>query len=319
MDVSIQCSDSSCSTISLSQIPIDSDLSNAKLLRLCLKASEHNLDALMLYYDELASIVSPRNKSMSYGLNFKFVKWLYDQILSNVQDTFVVVECPQTVQQIEMEYYFNINTPNDEEEVNTDALNIGMNIGGIVFGRVNAPTMTSIQLMCPLFNALSSLTYRRYNTSLETISALLGCSLVLPKGFSDEEKFLEEHGRHAIDIYFHVANWFRCVISSFATQGARSLKKKVLQRINQLIEVEASIKYLLQKGDPSYEPPATTYQTRDDFMFLKPIGVPKRGRKPVASDDEDGDEDEAGPSKKKQRSKRRHCHLMLSLSLMRNL
>lgn len=309
-DDSIQLSNESTSTISLSQIPIKSDFNNAKLLRLALKAAEENIDALMLFYDEFSVIFSARNKSMSYSLNTKFATWLHGEIVSNFLNTFVVDERPEKGQEIEMDYFFKINMPSDDESINPEAIKIGMNIGPLVLKNVSADTAVSasIQLMCPMFNALATMTYRRDKTSLEGINALLGCALVLPKNFYDEAKFLQEHGGLAIEMYFHVANWFRCVISAFVSQCDRSLRKKVLQRINQLINIEASIKFLLQKG--SYDPPSTTFQVREDFQFLKPVGVAKRARKNAVSDDDNEEDDpknldKPGPSKKIRRAKKK--------------
>ncbi|XP_063706564.1 Fanconi anemia group D2 protein homolog isoform X2 [Culicoides brevitarsis] len=303
-DESLQMSHDSNSTISLSQIPNDADLSNARLIKLTLKSSEQMIDALMLFHDELATIFSPRNKSPSFGVNYKFVKWLTDQILNTFQEGFVVTGCPESVGETEVDYFFNINDVNDEgDTINEDALDIGVNIAGVLLNRSDSSSATTaIQLMCPNFTALAAITYRRYNTSLETINALLGCSLVLPKNFNDEEKFLEEHQIMAIDMYFHVANWFRCVISAFITQNSEATKRKVLKRINQLIEIEASIKYLLQKVDPGYEAPPTTFQLRDDFAFAKPFGLPKR--KKDESDDEEDEENPENPENSKKKSKK---------------
>uniref|UniRef100_A0A336LSA1 CSON002518 protein n=1 Tax=Culicoides sonorensis TaxID=179676 RepID=A0A336LSA1_CULSO len=308
-------SNDSSSTISLSQIPIDGDLNNGKLLRNALKASQRSLDALMLYYDELGSIVSSRNKDMEYKINAKFQAWLHDQILTSVQNTFVVDEVPPADPDLSepLDYLFNINTTtdNDSEEINTDAISIGINIAGIIL-KATASTLatSSIQLLCPMFNALAMMTYRRYNAQLEAINALLGCALLLPRSFTDEDKLVETYANVALDMYFHVANWFRCVISAFASQRDRSMRKKVLKRINQLIEIEASVKYLLQKCDANYDPPQTTYQIREDFKFIKPIGVAKRARKNGSESDSDenpdeNDDEQPGPSKKKRKSKKK--------------
>lgn len=124
----------------------------------------------------------------------------------------------------------------------------------------------------------------RYEGSLEIINALLGCSIILPKFFDDDNgdaifmDYDEEMQKKILDIYFHCANWIRETVSSFATQREPMIRHKVLQRLADLINIEAKIKQLLLKAPPEYTPPQCEFIAGQNPSTLST----KSGHKPRA-------------------------------------
>jgi len=82
----------------------------------------------------------------------------------------------------------------------------------------------SIYVLAPLFNCVRVLYKHRHHDSLEGINALLGCAIVLPSFFEDDnylavfDNFEAEQQKDVLSIYFHTVNWMRVSISAFASQ-----------------------------------------------------------------------------------------------------
>ena len=124
---------------------------------------------------------------------------------------------------------------------------------------------SSIIVLSPLFNLVRVLHMLRYEGSLEIINALLGCAIVLPKFFDDENidqiffDYDKEMQKKILDIYFHCANWMRETVSTFATQREPMIRQKVLQRLADLISIESKIRQLLLKAPSDYAPPQSEF------------------------------------------------------------
>lgn len=107
----------------------------------------------------------------------------------------------------------------------------------------------------------------RYEGSLEIINALLGCAIILPSFFDDENvdaiffDYDEEKQKKILDIYFHCVNWIRETVSSFATQREPMIRQKVLQRLADLISIEDRIRQLMLKAPSDYIPPQCEFIT----------------------------------------------------------
>lgn len=106
---------------------------------------------------------------------------------------------------------------------------------------------------------------QRYDGSLEVINALLGCAIVLPKEFDHLQKgsfscdYNDKMQKALLDIYFHSANWLRVVISSFITQREQIIRRKILQRLAELVTIENKIRDFLNEAPDSYQPPQAQF------------------------------------------------------------
>lgn len=125
--------------------------------------------------------------------------------------------------------------------------------------------------------------HKKSNT-LQPVSAILGCSIILPKIInSDEEdlnifnEFDEQQSKQIMDIYFHMANWFREIISAFATETVK-VREKLLLRLSELIKIEEKISELLILAPREYYPPVCQFLINspcsDVGKFKKP-NLPK--------------------------------------------
>lgn len=108
----------------------------------------------------------------------------------------------------------------------------------------------SIYVLAPLFNYVRVLYKHRHQDSLESINALLGCAIVLPSFFEDDnyvsvfENFEAEQQKDILSIYFHTVNWMRVSISAFASQRDPPTRRRVLSRLGELIRIEQRMKPL---------------------------------------------------------------------------
>ena len=151
---------------------------------------------------------------------------------------------------------------------------------------------SSIIVLSPLFNLVRVLHMLRYEGSLEIINALLGCAIVLPTFFDDENidqiffDYDKEIQKKILDIYFHCANWLRETVSSFATQREPMIRQKVLQRLADLISIESKIRQLLSKAPSDYAPPQSEFVTgilpsSKQANKTRSVGGASSGHKPL--------------------------------------
>lgn len=106
---------------------------------------------------------------------------------------------------------------------------------------------------------------QRYDGCLEVINALLGCSIVLPKTFDHLQKenfscdYNDKMKKDLLDIYFYCANWIRMVISTFITQREEIIRRKILQRLTDLVTIEKKIRDFLMEAPDNYQPPQAQF------------------------------------------------------------
>lgn len=268
---------------SVDEIPDGVGRTSAKLIELILTSTSNCVESLSLCFDELASIFS--NK-ISYvpkrqpHLDRNFHSWICDTITNDFQTYFVDEMIPSS--ELDLGYQYCINTPEENSETTVIAINIGATAL-----QKNSSACSSIQILPSLFNLLRVLHFRRYDGSLESINAVLGCSIILPTTILMGEhsncdifdEFDDVKSRQLMDMHYYTANWFREVISAFANQNDEVIRKKVLQRLSQLIELEETIRGLLKKAPSDYSPPQCQFN-KSDFIgsggskFKKPAAVP---------------------------------------------
>lgn len=98
-----------------------------------LSATRNSPESLGLCFDELAAVLSHRNRNHRKKLtvNKSFEIWVSDFIVQNFQDLFVVDELPNI--DVECEYQYSLNSSEDNNTHSEDIEHIGVNIAGLTF------------------------------------------------------------------------------------------------------------------------------------------------------------------------------------------
>ncbi|XP_044262962.1 Fanconi anemia group D2 protein [Tribolium madens] len=192
----------------------------AALLELANTSTAGSPDLVGLYYDQLAAMIVK-----SENLDKHFLAWLHENVTLDFQDVFITETTNSIIDDLEVSRQYNLNT---DEEMEAP---ISVNIAELTL----KPDKHSIVVLAPHFRLLRLLHYKQQNGNLESIDALLGCGVILPKS---EQKDSLEQFRKTSDCLFHCINWFREVISGFVLQKSEKLRRKVLQRIDHLTELE---------------------------------------------------------------------------------
>lgn len=118
-----------------------------------------------------------------------------------------------------------------------------------------------------MFNLMRILVSRRFNGSLEMINAVLGSGVVLPSvALSDSsidlfDHFDDENAKKIVDIYFYTVNVWRESVSAYVSQNDPIMRRKVLKRLTQLIDMEQKIKVILLTVPDDYVPPTCIFLT----------------------------------------------------------
>lgn len=183
---------------------------------------------------------------------------------------------------MELERIYCINNEEEASEVE-GVIDIAINIAGLT---IKPKSIANVTILPSCFNLLRILMHKKSDT-LDPVSAVLGCAIILPKIIiSDEQlnifnEFDEQQSKQIMDVYFHTANWFREIISAFATESV-DLREKLLLRLSELIKIEEKISELLIMAPPEYYPPVCQFLINspcsDVGKFKKPI-VPKAAAK----------------------------------------
>ncbi|XP_017017550.1 Fanconi anemia group D2 protein homolog [Drosophila kikkawai] len=248
----------------------------------------NSAESLALFYEELATVLSQRHDGTSTcGPDHQFIAWACELITFRFQNSFVTEDLAETVKGIRLEYQLNINELDDTNvHTDTEVLSIGINISKLVL-LPKAKACDSIYVLAPLFNCVRALNNHRHHYSLEQINALLGCAIVLPAFFEDDnylaifDNFGDEQQNDILSIYFHTVNWMRVTISAFAAQRDPATRRRVLARLGELIRIEQRIKPLLARAPTDFVAPP--YQFLTNLKVQKRPGAPKAAAKANAS------------------------------------
>ncbi|XP_017074591.2 Fanconi anemia group D2 protein [Drosophila eugracilis] len=232
----------------------------------------NSAESLSLFYEELATVFNQRNEIASVcDLDNHFIAWLCDLVTFRFQTSFVTEDVPETIKGIKLEYQLNINELDDTNaNTESDVLSIGINISKLVLAP-KSKACDSIFVLAPLFNCVRVLYKHRHQDSLENINALLGCAIVLPSFFENDnylavfDNFEAEQQKDILSIYFHTVNWMRVSISAFASQRDPGTRRRVLSRLGELIRIEQRIKPLLAKAPMDFVAPPYQFLTNTKY------------------------------------------------------
>ncbi|XP_050081321.1 Fanconi anemia group D2 protein homolog [Anopheles maculipalpis] len=270
----------------VSDIPSVSGRNLANLVSTLFLSTNQSPDLLAICYDELASMLAQSRPRTAPAWEKTFIIWLSDTITMDFQGTFLVEnDTPLPSWDatgpagILLARKLCINDT-DEEAVNTEAASIAVNVGGGVLVH-GGNRHTAISYLAPIFRLMRTLHFIRYGGVLESINALLGCTLVVPEfyGVNEEEErrfsidvYEEGSCTLLLDIYFYLSNWFRECVSAFVGQEDAGMRRKVLQRLHELVTLEHRLGRMLERmiADSEYIPPLAS-----DFMD-PPIAASKK-------------------------------------------
>ncbi|XP_036674528.2 Fanconi anemia group D2 protein homolog [Drosophila suzukii] len=246
----------------------------------------NSVESLALFYEELAMVFNQRNDGTSAcDLDYRFIAWACDVVTFRFQASFVTEDVQETIKGIKLEYQMNINELDDTNaNTESDVLNIGINISKLVLSP-KAKACESIYVLAPLFNCVRVLYKHRHHDSLEGINALLGCAIVLPSFFEDNnylavfDNFEAEQQKDVLSIYFHTVNWMRVSISAFASQRDPATRRRVLSRLGELIRIEQRIKPLLARAPTDFVAPPYQFLTNAKHTVMN---QKRQGAKPAA-------------------------------------
>lgn len=219
----------------------------AVLLEMATTSASGCSDLVGLLYDQIASIVFK-----SDNLDKNFLTWLHETVTLDFQNAFITETTTESIDDLELGRLYNLNT---EEEMDAP---ISVNIAELTL----KPEKNSITVLAPHFRLLRLLHYKQQNGDLESIDALLGCGVILPK-IEQKDSVGIEHLKQMSDCIFHCINWFREIISGFVLQKNEKLRKKVLNRIENLLELE-EILYEILETIPEHKLPTSYFEVMSE-------------------------------------------------------
>uniref|UniRef100_A0A182QES9 Fanconi anemia group D2 protein n=1 Tax=Anopheles farauti TaxID=69004 RepID=A0A182QES9_9DIPT len=261
----------------VSEIPSAVGRTLANLISTLFLCTNQSPDLLAICYDELAGMLVQARPRTAPAWERSFIVWLTDTITMEFQGTFLVEDGTPLASRdptgpvgILLARKLCINGA-DEQAANTEAAAIAVNVGGGVLVH-GGNRHTAITYLAPIFRLMRTLHAIRYGGPLESINALLGCTIVVPEFYGNGE---EEERRFSVDlydetactllldVYFYLDNWLRECISAFVGQDDATIRRKVLERLHELVTLEHRIGRMLERmvADSEYIPPLAA-----DFM-----------------------------------------------------
>ncbi|OZJ06305.1 hypothetical protein BZG36_00689 [Bifiguratus adelaidae] len=264
-----------------------------KLLTMTVQTCERSPTALSFLYDQLAqSIVHGRFEQTT-------ISWINDKIASRFPD--VYLDDKQDVEQYlaeqndtthKMQIWMNL-----DDERSTVVLKIYPYLcpddPPISEDDPTAYSPAGVLPQAPLFRLMATCERVTNGDSLKDIDALLGCGILLIEPFSDKEaaKFAHEGaaGVAICDSIFFAIDWLREVINAFAKETDGEMAVKVVQRLRNIRELEASLDQMLVYRK-SYVPPMVPEGTEGGKSASSTLTVTSRerteGNTTAHSDDE---------------------------------
>nr|XP_022905249.1 Fanconi anemia group D2 protein [Onthophagus taurus] len=228
-----------------------------KLFNLAQNACEDSPSLTALFYDQLADVI------ILNELNKNFLKWLNEKITADFQNKYLSDSIPKsTNSNVDFIASFSLN---GVDEVDSE---IYVNIAELTTNQNN-----EIEILAPFFRLVRVLHYIENNGDLTPINAVLGCGVILPQ-FEDILCYSMDDLKFVADCLFHCTSWFREVISAFVAQKAKNIRRKVLERLKNLIEIENVLSSVM-KQIPHHKLPGGLESEGDPKKIKKPAKRPK--------------------------------------------
>lgn len=253
-------------SISLSDLSDANIREAASLLELVTVSISSCAESMGLYHDQLASVLISDKKLDKY-----FLAWLSDSITNTFQNTFITETVPGPINDITLSEQFSLNARTEID------VPIYINIAGLL---INSKT-NLILTLAPSFRVVRLLHFCQHTGDLSSIDALLGSGVIMPE-LHLIHNMDSNQVKQTTDCIFHCINWFRENISAFVTQRSNQLRFKIIQRLQNLIELE---ELLCQCIDyvPEHKLPLSYFNspktTKQNIIHKFDSKNPKRARK----------------------------------------
>ena len=220
-------------------------------------------------------------------------KKLNEEAQNKLQEKFLTdydgIEAPSTSYEIECCYRYGLLSVEEQKETE-----LGIKLTPLLFNNQNRYITT---LLCSVFRAISSLE-RRLTGALGEIDALLCCPILLQDiVYESKAKFADisvQNQMFIFDSLFATLNWFRELVSIFATETDSEVQSNVLVRFKQICDLQATIDALLPVAPDSFSP-ISVNSSAADVQHQKHLGALRTGgkaqtasSKPCTSTQKDG-------------------------------
>ena len=196
------------SDLSIEDLPAGQIRNAAVLIEYMFSSVRNDPYGLAMCYDELS--IEYNLKKDKLQMNDLFLTWLSEHLLNIFQSTYFVKYSTDEIpgsHSMKLAYKFLIEDPEIECEM-------GMNMGMKVFLDQNE---IDYVILPALFKIVRILMAER--NGLDKLTACGSCPIMLPKAFLSDDDVLSDfddvRAKQQLDVYFHVANWFREVIGTF--------------------------------------------------------------------------------------------------------
>ncbi|XP_058055359.1 Fanconi anemia group D2 protein homolog, partial [Anopheles bellator] len=271
--------DSERSFGTISEIPSEIGRTLANLLSTLFLSTNQSPDLLAICYDELATMIGQHRLRSVPVWEKTFIMWLCDTVTMDFQSHFLVADAPQLRSApITLARQLRINGAEVEVE------QIAVNVAGVVLAQQSRTSV--VTFLAPIFRLMRTLHAVRYEGSLESINALLGCAIIVPDFYGntveEERRFsVDEYDEtlctQLLDVYFYLANWFRECINAFINQPDDMMRRKVLERLRELVKLEHHLGRMLDRisAESEYLPPLATDRMEGSSSGMVPKKVAK--------------------------------------------
>ncbi|CAO1304922.1 unnamed protein product [Diamesa serratosioi] len=262
------------SDLSTEDLPSGQIRNAAVLIEYMFSSVRNDPYGLAMCYDELS--IEYNLKKDESQMNDLFLTWLSEHLLNIFQSTYFVEYCTDEIpgsQSIKLAYKFLIEDPEIQCEM-------GMNMGMKVFMEQNE---VDYVILPALFKIVRILMAER--NGLDKLTACGSCPIMLPTSFLTDDDVLndfdEVRAKQQLDVYFHVANWFREIIGTFVGSKDPLVQQSVRIRLSQLVKVENKIAKLLSQMPQHYQPPISDFMdSLSSSVNFEAIVKSKKGSKP---------------------------------------
>ncbi|XP_003701839.3 fancd2 [Megachile rotundata] len=248
----IKCKGVLASVMAIKHLMLKAETSDAayNLFKTVLKNVKTCPRSNALFYDQLTCIISETE-----NVDIQFIK----SLTNYVEEEFINVNMiDKTNYRGELVPKFGLNNVEDEPQ------NCVLTFEDKKYGAI-VPILFKLLRTCCI--RLSE------NGNLEAIDSLLGCAILMPEHFDIAEN-------HIMDLVICCINWFREIINGFVTQKDPLLRKQVLQRLNNLIDLQNELRMMFTLCDTKYQPPPSYFHYFPTPQFVrieKKIG--RKGKK----------------------------------------
>ncbi|XP_059479162.1 Fanconi anemia group D2 protein isoform X2 [Neocloeon triangulifer] len=267
---------SDCSSVAILS---EKNVPAKNLLELAMKSTSKSYELNGFFYDELASMLHT-----TACLSTNFVKWLYNSILDDFEEHYLwdigeLEEKSSTIpKDVKLSCYLAIKGQGDNYTVNIGhhVLVQAMKASGLKVDKGSCPSeVWNSNVLCPMFRLLRIACYLGGDLEGEDIGAIIASHVLMPKNIlsvtrgdfvSMSDPLLQVC---ILNTLFITVNWLRELVNAFCTGPIPELKEKVIQRIRQIVVLEAKILELMPSFPPDYVPPTCQFYTT--------VVPPKRG------------------------------------------